>query len=546
VESQVITEEYKPFLDADAFQQLLAAAYVIQQQNDLEQLEPEPEPGVPISTKTFDSEETLSIIAETQELLRSLPYDRTAAANLVAERLQTITGAAGVAIALERENHLEYCAALGTAASLAGSKIPLTPDGSQTGSATQPTDESSLQEDSDEDQNTVALPLRHEGKVAGIMEVRFNSPNAIHEREVRSCQLMAGLMTEALARAADVEWKRALASERATMLEALERIMPQLERLASEPSEAKNAKTQSQPPADETAVDPSAILNLSLQAQAVCPSCGHKLGSSERFCGKCGTPRPDDAKSADTAPLDLASMLNLTDPDDVKESEEDEADKHEMMDQGLLSDEQLASLVFPDAAETQEEISDEEIAEPAEVLTNETNDANTEVSIESKVETQALVTQPANPVQSSPWTSSVKARKWLESLRTFQQKSAFGIWLSKHRANLYIAIAVALFVVATMGWGWRTPNPPPGVSHRPQQATMTAFEKLLVDLDLAEPPTAPAYNGNPATQVWVDLHTALYYCPGSDLYGKTQGGRFTSQRDAQLDQFEPAERKICN
>jgi hypothetical protein len=65
-------------------------------------------------------------------------------------------------------------------------------------------------------------------------------------------------------------------------------------------------------------------------------------------------------------------------------------------------------------------------------------------------------------------------------------------------------------------------------------------------MGLAEAPDPPEYKGNPNAQVWVDLHTALYYCPGSDLYGKTPKGKTTSQRDAQLDQFEPASRKACD
>jgi hypothetical protein len=44
--------------------------------------------------------------------------------------------------------------------------------------------------------------------------------------------------------------------------------------------------------------------------------------------------------------------------------------------------------------------------------------------------------------------------------------------------------------------------------------------------------------------VWVDVHTA-FYCSGSDWYGKTPGGKFTLQRDAQIDQFKPAERASC-
>jgi len=39
------------------------------------------------------------------------------------------------------------------------------------------------------------------------------------------------------------------------------------------------------------------------------------------------------------------------------------------------------------------------------------------------------------------------------------------------------------------------------------------FDRMLISLGLAEAPPAPEYKGNPDTQVWVDLHTALYYCP---------------------------------
>jgi hypothetical protein len=88
----------------------------------------------------------------------------------------------------------------------------------------------------------------------------------------------------------------------------------------------------------------------------------------------------------------------------------------------------------------------------------------------------------------------------------------------------------------TSGTNKRKPSP---------DADLSMFDKLLISLGLAEAPEAPEYKGNPDTQVWVDLHTALYYCPGSDFYGKTVGGKYSSQREAQLDQFEPALRKAC-
>jgi hypothetical protein len=77
-------------------------------------------------------------------------------------------------------------------------------------------------------------------------------------------------------------------------------------------------------------------------------------------------------------------------------------------------------------------------------------------------------------------------------------------------------------------------------------ADLSTFDKLLIGLGLAEAPTPPEYRGNPDTQVWIDLQTALYYCPGSDLYSKTTKGRLSTQRDAQLDQFEPANRRPCD
>jgi len=92
-------------------------------------------------------------------------------------------------------------------------------------------------------------------------------------------------------------------------------------------------------------------------------------------------------------------------------------------------------------------------------------------------------------------------------------------------------------------WG-RRPNPS-AKSQGPAQPSLTVWERTLVGLGLAEAPEPPVFRGNPAVQVWVDQHTALYYCPGTELYGKTPDGRLTTQRDAQLDQFEPAARAYC-
>jgi len=70
------------------------------------------------------------------------------------------------------------------------------------------------------------------------------------------------------------------------------------------------------------------------------------------------------------------------------------------------------------------------------------------------------------------------------------------------------------------------------------------LRKFLVQNGLQSVPP-PVYQGNPDTKVWVDLHTAIYYCPGASLYGKTPKGKFARQQDALEDNFEPAGRQAC-
>jgi hypothetical protein len=153
------------------------------------------------------------------------------------------------------------------------------------------------------------------------------------------------------------------------------------------------------------------------------------------------------------------------------------------------------------------------------------------------------------------WSSAAKARNFLEELAVSQNRSEFGSFWNTRRGDIYLAVAIIL-MAGVIRWGiWSSHSVnatgrtgAAGESHRRQipDADLSVFDRLLISVGLAEAPDAPEYKGNPETQVWVDLHTALYYCPGADLYGKTPKGKFKSQRDAQLDQFEPAYRKACD
>lgn len=99
----------------------------------------------------------------------------------------------------------------------------------------------------------------------------------------------------------------------------------------------------------------------------------------------------------------------------------------------------------------------------------------------------------------------------------------------------YSFAAVMLAFVAGIGWLTYTGQ---------WDRVMPEVNKLSTRVGLRPAPTL-VDEGNPETSVWVDGRTALYYCPGDEPYGKTPRGRYTKQRDAQLDHFEPAARKAC-
>jgi len=110
------------------------------------------------------------------------------------------------------------------------------------------------------------------------------------------------------------------------------------------------------------------------------------------------------------------------------------------------------------------------------------------------------------------------------------------VTLRFHRADLYLGIAIFVALTALL---WPA-------STVPQKASLSPMDRILVKLGVAEAAVpAPHLRGDPAAQVWVDPHTALYYCAGEDQYGKTPDGRISTQKDAQFDRFEPAGRSAC-
>jgi hypothetical protein len=81
-----------------------------------------------------------------------------------------------------------------------------------------------------EAQSLLILPIYDECAVAGVLEVLFSEPHAFQDREMRTYRLMAGLVGEAVSRAAQIDQKRALATQAATLPHAIEQIASQMQR----------------------------------------------------------------------------------------------------------------------------------------------------------------------------------------------------------------------------------------------------------------------------------------------------------------------------
>ena len=314
VDKEIVSEEKsKPVLDEQTLAKLLEAAYVLQEHNrelkgmDLglelkrAQIAPAapsgPAPEAPKKQETApatstDYTFTLAKIVETQHQIQVHHLELEGAMSLVAERLVEIARASGAAIGILDGKKLRYRAAYGTLTPATGTDVPvdkaLCVASLRTGQAFRCADVNrELLLDTQECrrrgiQSMIAVPVFHDGEVAGGLELYYPTTQAFTEQDVHSCQLMAGLMTEALARDEEVTWKKSLATERAAMLEALEKLKPNLAALIDKPS-AKDSGLKTAVPAGTAS---ASTFN--------CRKCGHTLVGEEQFCGNCGTPRSSD------------------------------------------------------------------------------------------------------------------------------------------------------------------------------------------------------------------------------------------------------------
>jgi hypothetical protein len=607
----------KPVLNEESFQQLLSAAYVMQQQ-----LGKEPEAG---------QARILAEILDTQGQIRGMRLDLRAATVLIARRARELSTASGVAIGILEGDLVDYYAAAGSAASEGGWRAPLestlAAECVRTGGLMEIPDvegDGRLRPELCRSLNVkafVAASVMHAGKVAGVLELHFPQANSVHEQDVRICQLMATLVAEAITTDAEQE---AISSEPRTAQRSSGTAMPAAHdkiatHLESPIRPVPSVAAPPAPPSQTSAAKPS--------EEAYC-TCGNQLGKDELYCGVCGRARPARSENGQVGQSTWASLWDMqreaedslqTDSPRAKDSSASDLDvypseleeivakfstepfepnppstakvalppfatellEEEVPDSGFDDDEFASSsraqprpaaspppsaanhsslLSFeaplaerpPARPQTSAESSSASVGVPRSPSETAMESTNAEAADHSLVPSLSAAQPPATGA--SPWGSARKTKEWLEA------QHPGGNWLAQtwraQRANIYLAASALLLVAVLAGWG-SPPAPATGAGsnsaaakppqHKaPAQPDLTFAEKVLIELGLADAPPPPVDPGNPNAQVWIDVHTALYYCQGEDLYGKTQGGRITSQREAQQDQFQPAARKPCN
>lgn len=499
--------KHKPVLDESSFQQLLAAAYVLQQNND----------SLQHQDSQLNSSKTLSDIAEIQAHIKASGLNAPAAAKLITERLLKIIGASGVSFSLITDGYLDCVAESGVPARVPGSCISphslvATERLKSGGIFASELAQNDMRLDSELCREVgaasiVAAPISRFGQIAGVLEARWDRENAFREADLKACRMMAGLATSMLER-------NARSDEQAPAI-----VEPSLEMPSFRVPSPKNGNGSSDLAKGMHFEDDSASSDgkddKADSVESRCRVCGRPFGGGEVFCGNCSMPRLA-AAPAEGLQSKWASLWYMQQA------------------QGTLRDRQVDEVHHGYAWRR---VSSEQ---------PKPKDVNQAPRTEHTAKTQsASLSKPMpakeQPVNSAPGTrsasnGSITSRAHGDHLPMPVISSSPRVRVHRTRtvlAMVVVVFAVGLFVTAV--WPSSTAS------------GLNWFESVLVELGLAQVPAhAPAPNGNPDVRVWVDVHTALYYCPGADLYGKTPDGEFATQLSAQQRHIEPASRTACN
>ena len=485
-----------PVLDEGSFQRLLEAAYVVQQHNDT----------LRAREGRLETSQVLAQIAEIQSLARTCSLDIAGVCALAVDRLRKMTDAAGVSIGLVTEGNLDCVAETGVPAKLAGSSLAshsiVATERLKSGEIFESDNaESDIRLDvalcrEQKTGSLIAAPVHRFGELSGLVEARWEHAKAFQKGDSRACRLVAELITTTLegTSASDaIALAGSASAEFSTDSAPAATFVPRADK--AEPKEAESLHPEE---SDDELPDR-------------CRVCGKVFGADEVFCGNCSLPR---LAAVPTTGLQSkwASMWYMQQAHDARQPGQENS--RTAVRWLVPTESKPAAPTSPAAAPTPPpaEITRSVWTRPGDSSAGDSKRFSTEsiaIDLDALVETEKKgvlehVSHPIGALGRHPFAAGIGA--------------------------------LAMFLMLSL-WAF---SPAPG------NRQITRLESILVELGLAEVPSpASSARGRPDARVWVDVHTALYYCEGSELYGKTPEGRFTTQREAQQDQFEPASQDFC-
>jgi hypothetical protein len=500
--------KHKPALDENSFQQLLAAAYVVQHHNE----------GLRAKDSQPGTSQVLAVIAEIQSRIRTQGLDVPASTVLIADRLLRLVEATGVSISLITEGFLDCVAEAGVPAKVPGSCVS-----SHSLVATERLklggvfDSENSQSDMRLDVelcrrvgvgSLIAAPLHRFGEIAGLIEVRWKQAGGFKDVDLRTCRLIAGLITGTLERnirvgnARSAVAKEAPASADVTALTSMEEEVEAQAGGAIELSQGRLDQSGA-----ETRTEAITDSNATAPVPSLCRICGRPFATDEAFCGFCSMPKPIGA-----------------------------------IENGLQS--KWASLWFMQRAQgSLREGPADSVHVPAIAATEELEDLSVpRVDVMAPSEPSALTRILQAGTQSNAYTGIETFRGYdvpeAETPFPFSDGPPIQDRVARFARRRWRDFLLAI-VALSLAYGLKTAWPK---SH----SQLTWFQSLMVEAGLMHAPDRNAvFAGAPDVRVWLDVHTQLYYCEGTDLYGKTPDGEFTTQHNAQSDGYQSASNATC-
>ncbi|MBA3912712.1 MAG: GAF domain-containing protein [Acidobacteriales bacterium] len=521
----------KPILDEASFDRLLEAAFVVQQHLAQERAIS----NVSAAGPREDFNDLLAEIVETQTLIQLQQLDLPATMKLVGERARSMTGAAGAAIGTIEGGHYVYAVTSGTLADSVGRREQVNDsvcaDALQRGKAMEISDVAGRSGPSPSThaaagtRSLIAVPILREGKVGGALELHFTEKKDLRQ-QLRACQLLAGLITDAMNRAAEHERQRGLEAERASVLETLSKLQPQLERLAAP---APAASEPAPPPAKshpkfEPSVDPTPLPAVTAPEAKPLAQQSSWAAAWKTRAGKEVEPTPPvhsavpEPPSATPPAREIPKPRLDAEPVTLPPLTPYPAKQSDVVPQGNTSKIEAGAPAPPTSLEPAAE--------------NETLARN---YVEPEWHPEPLVAPSEPPAQAMEAGGSTLAEeaeapifptptydtdKLRDALTRHLEPAAAAAPGVRVRANLYLVIAVLLFAFVAVSWIAR--RGPAGQGKTTGSAAV-----------------------NTAVKVWADVAQARYYCAGDPSFGKTPGGRLMTQGEAREAHYKSASHTTC-